>query len=229
METMIPVNMAQAMFEQLAVASASGAREDVNEGMYAMLIQSMTADTSKKTGQIFYPIKGVVLWPISDGADRPPESDLFSASPKGSDIGWAVFQNIYFGRNVIELLSICLEITAEEMQAEEKSMSPDEKLVHRAAMWNAAIGYEQQGGVYVKAGAGCFDGTTVIRVKAVKSDAVPKADGKQGKVYTNIYPKSKIPLSEVAAKLSEDEIARYFGSIDNFCALVEAEEALAEG
>jgi hypothetical protein len=83
-------------------------------------------------------------------------------------------------------------------------------------------------------GPGCFDGQVVIqidtRIKAgkptgkfvqdpVTKEMIPEPVSK----YTNHYPTRQVPPSEVAEHLTDKQIAQFFGSGENFTALLKAE------
>ena len=221
------LNRAKQMFGNMAQASVNTGREDLQDGRYAVLMQKVE---NKETRQCkpYTAFRGVVLWPICDGMGRLPDAELYDGSYAGSSADWANFMSDYFASNIKTFICICLGMTNDELKAQQKGMSNAEIEDEFFGYCLAMTGSEVQGEDIVKVGPGVFDGTTVIEVQVRRSEAIPTEDGKPPKKpYVNINPKAKIPLTEVAAKMSEDEIAIYFGSFDNFAKLVEDEEALA--
>lgn len=223
------INRAKQMFGNMAKASVSHGREELQEGRYAVLVQKVENKETRK----FVPytaFRGVVLWPVCDGVGRLPDAELYEGSPKGSMADWASFYSDYYASNIKTFIATCLGLTMEDLKAQEKNMSEAEINDQFFQYCLAMTGEEVRGEETVKTGPGVFDGSVVIEVRVTKSTPVPKKgddedDDKVKKAFTNVHPNRRIPLSEVATRLTEEEIAIYFGSLENFATLMEAEEA----
>lgn len=221
------LNRAKTMFGGMAQAAVHAGREDLQDGRYAVLMQKVENKESRKCVP-FTAFSGTVLWPICDGMGRLPDSDMFEGSPAGSEADWANFMSDYFASNIKTFIVTCLGMTSEDLKSQQKGMSNAEIEDEFFGYCLAMTGSEVQGEDIVRVGPGVFDGTTVIEVQVRRSEVIPTDDGKPPKKpFVNINPKAKIPLTEVATKMAEDEIAIYFGSFENFAKLVEDEEALA--
>ena len=220
------INRAQAMFGGMAAAKISHGREDLEEGRYVVLLQSILNMESTITFKPYIKFNGVVLYPLCDGANRTPDMDAFGGSPAGSSAEWVVNQSLYFKNEIKTTIVRCLGMTEDTIKEMEKGMTQEEINAEFFQYCLAMTGEEVQGSETVRTGPGIFDNTTTVEIRAVKTEAKPKAnaeDNKPGKVYTNVRVLRKVPLSEVAEKATEAMISQAFGSFDNFANLLEAE------
>lgn len=231
------LNQAKAMFANMGEAKVKSGREDIAEGRYWVLMRAI-ANEKTRDFRPYTLIKATVILPLCDGMGRTPDSDLFEGSPAGTGAEWIYMFNDYFASNMKGLIVTCLGITPEELKQMEASMTKDEINAEFFQYMLAATGEEvnETTNQVVKTGDGVFDNTTVIEINVKKTDPIPsndndddKKDKKKGKPFTNIYPNRKVPLAEVAEKLTEEQISLYFHSFENFTALFEAEMAEAEG
>lgn len=230
------INQARAMFGAMGEAKVSSGREDVAEGRYWVLMNSI-ANQQTRDFRPFTAIKTTIILPLCDGVGRTPDSEIFEGSPAGTHCEWAYFINDYFASNMKKLIVTALGITDEQLKEMESSMTKDQINAEFFEYMMAATGEQPNENTkqLEKIQDGIFDNTTVIEVNVKKSDPIPSGDdddskGKKKKPFTNVYPNRKVPLEEVAGKLEESQLGLYFGSVENFTALLEAElEATAAG
>lgn len=222
----MPLNRALSMFGGMSNASLSQSREDMEEGKYVVLLHSLQNMESQKDFKPYMKIEGTILYPICDGNNRTPDMDMFFASAPGAPAEWVVFGGLYFHKEVAGILTKCLGISVEEFEEMKKSKSKEEFDKEFFEYCLEMTGEEIQGSETVRTRAGCFDNTTAVEIRVTKSLPKPKAnpaDNKPGTVYTNARVLRKVPLAEVAEKLEEADVIKYFGSVGHFSDLVVSE------
>ena len=180
------INRAKQMFGGMAAASVSHGREELEEGRYVILLQSVTNEESRKY-QPYMAFNGVVLYPLCDKAGREPTSELYEGSGTGAQAAWAVFSNDFFASKVKTILVTCLGLEESDLKTMEKEMTPSEIDKEFFEYCLAMTGEEVQGTETVRVRPGIFDNTTTVEIRVTKTEAMPKKDddeNKPGKVYT---------------------------------------------
>lgn len=181
----------------------------IKEGTYQVLINKVEEALSRKKAQ-FIKATATVLVPISDGRGRKPKDPEYDGHYKGEEIGLAFFFGDRFNRDFSPFIVACMGLNA----AEAKAMKEDDLMEVLAEVVRA----EGQ------TDPGLFDGNVVIEMRGVRSNPVPdKKDPTKLKTFVNERYDKKVPLADIADKLDEEDMARYFGSFENFVALMEAE------
>lgn len=177
------------------------------------LIESVKETLSEKTGGNFIKWKATILHAVQDKQGRAPGDDGYCGNFKGDEISGGLNYGMYFAKNYSPFLAAGRGLTHEQ-----------------AAVYDADMVAKSLSEIVVDEdkydGVGEFDGKVVVEIKGVAS--VPKEDPKEpGKLRTYINERfvRRVRLTELTQVLDERDIVRYFGSLENFAELMEAEEA----
>lgn len=222
------LNEAKQMFDGLGTADVNRGRGKIEPGKYWILMRSIENKKSREM-KPFVACQGTVILPLCDAMGRDPSSEMFEGSPPGSTADWAIFFNDYFASRVKTVIVTCLGMSEEDLKAQEATMSKDARNDEFFQYMLAATGetVNEAGTDTIKTQPGIFDNCTVIEIRVWVSEPKPVPEGETPKKsFTNIVPVAKISLEEVAEKVSEEHIIMFFGSVDAFTKLYEAEEAL---
>ena len=185
----------------------TGGRNDIKPGTVQVLISQVAMEESRDF-KPYIRSKATVLVPIMDGKGRKPWDEEYNGHFKGEEISFCFFFGDRFQKDFSRFLCAALDISPEDA----KGVTGDE--LQQMAL--SIIKLDDQP-------SGTLDGNTVIEMRGVESAPVEdkKNPGKL-KTYTNERYDKHVPLEDLMDSLDEQDIARYFGSMEHFAALCEA-------
>lgn len=217
------------LFKGLANAAVSSRLEDPGDGTAQFLIEQMQMRESR-AGKNFLSIRTICVHSVDGEGARV-----------GERYGFAVFGGDYFHKELKSWILALVGLSgAEEAQVVDIA-APAEDYPKLDEAERAEVAWEkiaqQACGLDENdkpVGAGCFDGQVVIqidtRTKAGKATGKFVKDEQTGEMvpepvstFTNHYPTRQVPMSEVADRLNDKQIAQIFGSAEKFAELLKAE------
>lgn len=157
-----------------------------------------------------------VIVPVIDKHNKRPDEEDYCGHYKGEEVGWIYRFGDRFNQDFSPFLICGMSYTP----AEAAGMTQDDIDAAFAAVVRGKDAHDERG---------IFDDTLVMEITAMESNPVvdKRETAKRGTevltTFVNIKGYRKIPLSDLVDKLDEDDMARYFGSFENFVALMEAE------
>lgn len=236
-----PMNMTQ-LFKGIATAQVSQRQSNPAQGTAWYLLNKTSLEVSRKKGNQYVKRILTCIRPISDSHGRELGQDNYDGELKGTTVSYCIFQGEYFHKDVKEfvLKSMGRTITDEEqlvaetiadLKAADPHFKPAADETEADAAWGAICAL-----VFgVGADTGCLDGSTVLELETkekVKNTGkwvptgVMQADGKpelkeEISVFVNTYIKRRVPLAEVAQSVDAKDIAKFFGSVEQFNSFLE--------
>lgn len=203
------INKARKMLEGLNKLE-TGNRNDVKPGTFQCLINEVSMQETRDF-RPYIRAKATVLVPIMDGKGVKPETEGYAGHYKGEEISFCFFFGDRFQKDFSPFLCAALDISPEAA----KEVSGEE--LREMAL--AVIKCDDQP-------SGILDNKVVIEMRGVES--APVEDSKnpgQLKIYINERFDKNVKLSSLVEKLDEQDMERYFGSVEAFTELMAEEEA----
>ncbi len=207
------LNRAKTMFGEMGKVVVGVKHDDLKPGTVQMLINS-TKMLETREFKPYVRITGTILKCEADGSGRTPEAENFEGNIKGDEVSVCIFSGDYFQKEFKSFMLAGMGMDKEDA----KDMTDEE--FFEASM--AICGMDDQG---EDVEAGIFDGTTIISIKTVANVVEDKKDPSKLKTYLNHRFLSKVQPSTVAEYLDDEDIKKFFGSEEQFVALVELETA----
>lgn len=184
----------------------TGGRNNLKAGAAHALLNSFTMAEARDTRK-YFKADFTVVKALCDGRGRQIGSEGYEGHTKGDTFTTCFFLGDRFQRDIGPFLCAVLDITkdaAAKMTAGE---------IQEAALALLSIEGQQ----------GAANGQAIVEIKGVESAPVPDKK-KPGTLRTYINERyvRNVKPSELA-DLDEKDIVRYFGSLEAFAALLEAE------
>lgn len=202
------INRARQLFGDMQKLETSSGNY-VKEGTFQVIINKVEEAKSRKRVEHIR-ASATVLVPICDGKGNKPGDDDYEGFYKGEEFTFSFWYGDRFNKDFGNFVAAALGLSANEA----KAVTGDELMGILADIVRSE-GQETPG---------LLDGSAVIEMKGVRSKPVPdKKDPTKLKTFINERYDKKVPLSDLVDKLDEEDMARYFGSFENFVALMEAE------
>jgi len=214
-----------------------------NLGKAAYLIDSIRMKESSRVDKPGFRVEVnmTTLWGIENGKDA--SGTEVDCNRTGDRVSHCIFSGDYFHKSFKEL---CLKVIGKEPHEEldiadficPASEYPNlSELERLELMWEQKLpgmvcAFDESGSPVQ---AGVFDGQAVIEIGTTEKAVLQLIDRKKGEVegnfvydangqklsktYRNSYINRKISKDEIKEKLSEEEITRFFGSVEAFNAI----------
>jgi hypothetical protein len=233
----LPDTMAQ-LLKGIATAQISQRQANPAQGTAWYLLNKTSLEVSKKKGNQYVKRIMTCVRPISDSHGREIGQDNYQGELKGTTVSYCIFQGKYFHKDVKEFILKSMGRTATdeaalvaetiaELKEADPAFRPAADETEADAAWSAICAL-----VFgIGADTGCLDGSTVLEletkervkntdkyVKDAAGNLVPEVS-----VFVNTYIKRRVPLAEVAANVEAKDLAKFFGSIEQFNLFLKAE------
>lgn len=196
---------AQALFGDMHGLEQGGAK-NIKTGTYWALLNKVEEFTTRSK-QSAIKAHFTVVHPVQDGVGNKVGDEGYAGHFKGEEFTVAFFFGDRFARDFSPFVIAGLGLTTQEA----KQLKGDALT-------------DTFGEIVREAGSqepGCLDGMAVMQVRGEANLGKDK-DGNE-KTYINERFDRKVNISELADKLDEDDIVRFFGSFETFTELIEQE------
>ncbi len=200
---------ARRLMEKNLKGLGSDRKNRIKTGKYIVLFNSLTMEEQRDTKKYFCPTF-TILKPLCDGNNQDPSHPTYAGHHKG-DVGSSRFNlGDTFGRFFGPFVCALMDIDPEEAKKLDHYECVE---VAMSLLSDPSSGTE-----------GAYNNRSIVEIKGVESAPYPdtKNPGKT-KTSVNVFYNRNVKPSEIADSLSEKDIVRYFGSLENFAALVAAE------
>lgn len=232
-----PTNMTQ-LFKGIATAQVSQRQNNPALGTAWYLLNKTSLEVSRKKGNQYVKRILTCIRPICDSHGREVGQDHYDGELKGTAVSYCIFQGEYFHKDVKEFVlksmgrnltdeAALVEETIADLKAADPHFKPAPDETEADAAWGAICAL-----VFgIGADTGCLDGSTVLELETkekVKNTGkfVKDATGnlvEEISVFVNTYIKRRVPLAEVAQNVDQKDIAKFFGSLEQFNTFLESD------
>jgi len=230
-----PMNMTQ-LWSGIARAQVSQRQNNPAQGTAWYLLNKTSLEIALKTKNQFIKRILTCIRPICDSHGREIGQDNYDGEHKGTAVSFCIFQGPYFHKDMKEfvLKSMGRSFTDEEqlvsetitdLKAADPNFKPAADETEDDAAWRVICDLV----CGVNADTGCLDGSTVLELetkekvkntgKYVKNDKGEMVE--EISVFVNTYIKRRVPLAEVAQNADAKDIAKFFGSVEQFNSFLE--------
>ena len=233
-------------FAGMSKAEAStGRTPNPSLGKAAYLVSQVRMHDNTRKGGYRVEISATCLWEIEKGKTHDGKEAI--PNQAGDKVATCFFSGDYFLKQFKEFCLKCIgkepheELEIADVMCPESDYPNTGELERLAIMWNQVLpgkvcAFDSEG---ANTDAGVFDGQVVLEIGTTEKKHYQKADkskpdGDENRIYdkdgnalssifTNSFFNRKISMQEVGEKLDEDGIKRFFGSTENFMAILKNE------
>lgn len=189
----------------------TGSSARLKPGVITVLFNKVEEFIKRDTKAPMLRAAATVIIPKEDEFGRGPQDTDYEGHYKGEEVSWVYSFNDYFNKEFGPFLIAGLGLSSGDASA----MGEDEILETFASV------VRENG----SADRGIFDGCVAleltIRRGAAKKEVVDgKETGKMRPGFVSIRQYRNVPLSDLAESLSDEDIVRYFGSVDAYAELI---------
>ena len=186
----------------------NGFASRLKPGVYTVLFGKIEEATVRATKAPMLRATATVIVPQEDEFNRKADEDGYEGHFKGEEISWTYFFGDYFNTEFGPFLIAGLGLSPSEAA----DMDSDTIMATFADVVRDSGSNER----------GILDGTAALELTVRRG--APKKNEETGEMkpgFVSIKQYRHVPIAELADKLSEDDLVRYFGSMENFLALAE--------